>query len=449
MSTELVSEMDMAIRLWLGDQEIELAIFDAPPDELSEFADTITCITSHHCRPKKNVNENFSFTANSALSGGAHPCAAPACRVAKIEGLISFAALYADEVYIRNPFEYIALKDPRDIREVDRHNLIAGIYNYLLLRPMIERGIIKYAHDLNPFCDHHHDHFATPLIEKINRKAEALAFNISQELLDQCVVKFNSINPKSPFFEVSGPDGIIEHGTVFYHPYHPPSPIFKKFKKKGPIYTLQKSEVEDSGALDMVVNPIMQDIVFQEWHTTLSGTSYLCDNSAHMALVSSINNKAFAADSQAFKKNVQHYLPQVQSRDPLDLLAIREREQEAFFVYRDKLRKIINNKWSDRELAAIFRDEIQPEINSINKKLRDWKTNSRQSLGEKLLFGTGSVTLGLYAGILPPNVGQLVAALGGVSAAAGIIMEWNKTLKDKQQARASDFFFLWEAASGK
>jgi glucokinase len=41
----------------------------------------------------------------------------------------------------------------------------------------------------------------------------------------------------------------------------------------------------------------------------------------------------------------------------------------------------------------------------------------------------------------------LVAALGGTSAAAAILMDWNKTFKEKQQARSNDFFFLWEAAN--
>ena len=441
--------MNTAISLWLGEQDIETAVFDASTDELLEFANVLLCITRYHCVSNKNVNENFSFTANSALSGGAHPCASPECRMSKIEGLISFAALYADVVYIRNPFEYIALKSSAEIIEVDRHNLLAAIYVFIYLRPMIERGIISYAHDVNPFCDMHHNQIALPLIEKINEKSDALAKNISEDLIDKCVVKFNSTNKKAPFFEIMGPSGLIEHGKVYYHPYNPMPPLFKRFRKKGPVYTLGKSEVEDSKVLSMVINPIVQDIMFQEWHTTLSGTSYLCDNGAHMGLVSTINNEVFKANSDAFQSSVGHYLPRIRARDPLVLLDIREREQEAFFVYRDKLRKIINNRWSERELAEVFRDEIQPEINIINKKIRDWKTNSRQSLGEKLLFGTGSVTLGLYAGILPPNIGQIVAALGGVSAAAGILLDWNKTLKDKQQARASDFFFLWEAASGK
>lgn len=447
MSDDLVSELDTAISLWSNNQSIEESIFKASEDELFELSETLACITRYYSRPGTIRNDNFSFTANSALSGGNHPCAAPECRFQRVERLVSFAALYADEVYIQQPFENIALKGPSEIREVDRHNLVAGIQTYLILRSLIKHGIIKYAHDENPFCDHHYETVAKPLIDEINKKSDRLQFEITKELLDCCSITFNCAKPNSPFFEISGPSGVIEHGKVFFYAYKPLPKIFNKFRRKGPVYTLGRSEMEDSGVLDLVINPIMHDITFQEWHTALTNTSYLCDNSAHIALVSSINDEAFTANSAAFASGLKHYLPRIHSRDPSALLALRNEESEAFFVYRDKLRKLLQGagNWNEKEVAKVFRDEVLPEINLINKKLRDWKSNARQSIAEKILFGTGAVTLGLYAGLLPANIGQLVAALGGTSAAAGILMDWNRTLKQKQHAKSNDFFFLWEA----
>jgi hypothetical protein len=449
MSDDLVSELDAAIRLWVSSGNLEESIFGASNEKIFEFSETLVSITRYHAQSGSTKNENFSFTANSALSGGSHPCASPECRIRRVESLISFATLYADEVYIQQPFEDIAQKEPSKIREVDRHNLASGIYTYFLLRPLIKQGIIKYAHDANPFCNHHYETVAKPLIEDINRKVDRLQAEITKELLECCRVTFNYTNSKSPFFDISGPERILEHGQVFFHAYNPPPNMFKTFKNKGPLYTLSKSEMHESGALDFVIHPILRDITFQEWHTALTNTSYLCDNNAHMALVSKVNNDIFSANSSAFASGLKHYLPRVHSRDANALLALRNKESEAFFVYRDKLRKLLKTagNWGEREVAAVFRDEVLPEINVINKKLQDWKLNTRQSIGEKVLFGTGAVTLGLYAGLLPANIGQLVAALGGTSAAAAILMDWNKTFKEKQQARSNDFFFLWEAAN--
>ena len=63
-----------------------------------------------------------------------------------------------------------------------------------------------------------------------------------------------------------------------------------------------------------------------------------------------------------------------------------------------------------------------------------------------MIFGTGAVTVGLYAGFLPADIGSIVAALGGGSAVAGSIMDYNKTFKEKQEARSNDFYFLWQAS---
>ena len=449
MADDLVSELDMAIALWTDGATIEEAVLNASKDELFEFSEVLTLISRHHSQAKAAKNELFSFTANSALSGGSHPCASPACRFQRTESLITFAALYADEVYIQQPFEGIALREPSSIREVDRHNLVAGIYTYRLLRPLIEKGVVKYAHDLNPFCDHHHATIAKPLANKIDLKSQALKAEITRLLLETCSVTFNQTNRHSPSFEISGPEGVIEHGTMHFHAYRPMPSIFRRFQKKGPTYKLSKSEVEDSGVLGMVVNPIVRDIMLQEWHTALNGTSYLCDNPAHIALVSRVNSDAFAANSAAFSNALKHNLPQVYSRDLTKLLELRDREGEAFVVYRDKLRKLMQgaSSWNEKEVSRVFRDDVLPEINGLKKRIHDWKVNARESLGEKLVFGTGAVTLGLYAGILPADIGQIVATLGGTSAAAGVLMDWNKTLKEKQQARTSDFYFLWEAGA--
>jgi hypothetical protein len=449
MDDGLVSELDMAIALWTDGASIEEAIFHASRDELFEFSEVLSLISKHHSQPKAGKREQFSFTANSALSGGSHPCASRECRIQRTERLIAFAALYADEVYIQQPFEGIALRDPSSIREVDRHNLVAGIYTYKALRPLIEKGVVKYSHDLNPFCDYHSEIIAKPLAKRIDTKCQALEAEITRLLLESCSVTFNRTNRRSPYFEISGPEGVIEHGKVYFHAFQPMPSIFRRFQKRGSTYTLNKAEIEDSGVLRMVVSPIVRDITFQEWHTALNGTSYLCDNPAHIALVSTVNNETFAASSSAFSNALKHHLPQIYSRDPSTLLDLREREAEAFFVYRDKLRKLMQGAagWNEKEVSCVFRDEIVPEINGLKKRIHDWKANARESLKEKLIFGTGAVTLGLYAGILPADIGQLVAALGGTSAAAGVLMDWNKTLKEKQQARTSDFYFLWEAGA--
>lgn len=446
MKNELIKEFDTTLRLWSNQDDITATVLDGPKKKVFELADTLARVVRYHTKSSNVVNENFSFTANSSLSGGRHPCAAPECRMQKISSLISFATLYADEVYIQIPFEDVALKTHKELNTADRHEILNAIIIYLQLRPLIERGIIKYAFNTVSFCQEHFHSIAKPLTARINEKEAALEAIIHGELIDNCSVVFNFENKRSPFFQISGPESIIEHGSVHFHPFDPHPSIFKEFAKKGPVYKLTRSEIEESGVLYYVINPILRDLGRQEWHTALTGNSYLCDNKTHLSLASKINPEAFTANSKAFDKGLKHYLPSIFSNDIKALVNLRNKEEEAFFVYRDKLRKLLQkpNGWDEKEVAKVFRDEILPEINLINKKVNDWKSNSLQSIGEKVLFGTGAVTLGLYAGILPANIGQIVAALGGGSAIASVLMDLNKTFKEKQQARTNDFYFLWK-----
>ncbi len=206
-------------------------------------------------------------------------------------------------------------------------------------------------------------------------------------------------------------------------------------------------EVQDNDILRLIVEPIINDLSAQEWHSELRGTSYLCDNAMQMKIASKINGTRYSANSSAFETGLKHHLPAIYSQDLTTILDLRNKEEEAFFVYRDKLNKFMKETkaWEEDEVRKIFRDQLLPEINIIDKKVKDWKSNTRESISQKLLFGTATASFGLYGGVLPTNIGEILAALGGASAVASSLMEYNKTLKEKQEARKNDFYFLWQA----
>ena len=446
---EFIKEADEAIAIW-SDGDIEGAIFESPEEYVYEFSEVMALISKHHFYSNDLPNENFSFIANSSLSGGAHPCSSPDCRKKRLDELASFSALYADEVYIQNPFEKILLRGNQSIRAVERHEVLAGIHNYLYLKPLIEKGLIKYATINVSFCEEHSEEIGKPLTDSIRNKEDKLIEALEAYLKEKCKVTFDFTagNKEKPFFEVAGPEDIIEHGGIYFHAYEPIPEMFAPYIEKKVPYILTQEEVEESKVLDLIIGPIINDLSAQEWHSALNGTSYLCDNKTHMKIASKINSKVYAANSNVFENALEHYLPAIHSKDPSVILSLRLREEEAFAVYRDKLNKFMqeSSSWDKAEVSKIFRDQLLPEINLIEKKVKDWKSNAREGIAEKLLFSTAIATVGLYEGLLPANIGEIVAAVGGVSAVAGTLMEYNKTLKEKQEARKNDFYFLWQAS---
>jgi hypothetical protein len=166
---DFIEEFNTAIRLWT-DGDIFKSLVERPNDEVYEFAETLALISRYHFKSTDKPNENFSFIANSSLSGGRHPCSYPECRIRKLNQLSSFSALYADEVYIQDPFENVMLRGAESINEMQRQEIISGIMNFYLLKPMFESGIVKYAQNMVHLCQHHKETLADPLSAQIERK---------------------------------------------------------------------------------------------------------------------------------------------------------------------------------------------------------------------------------------------------------------------------------------
>lgn len=444
---EFIEEFDTAIGLW-ADGNIVKAIHSRSTEDVYEFSETLALIAKYHFQPSTKPNENFSFIANSSLSGGNQPCSFAKCREKKLNELITFSALYADEVYIQNPFENVMLGGVGNIKEVDRQELVYGIGNYFYLKPLIEEGIIKYAQNEVSLCQHHHETIAKPLAVRIAEKEEQLYEAIHKILLHLSSVTFDIGKGAGPFLKISGPDNLIEHGEMYFHFYKPLPPFITSLLDKKLPYTLSRQEIIDSEVLRVIINPILRDLSNQEWHSVFYGTSYLCDNKTKMQIASKLNSGAYAASSLAFENSMQHYLPAIYCQDMKTITQLRKSEEEAFAVYRDKLRALIHKSkpWDEKEVASVFRDQLLPEINNIDKKIKDWKSKTKESLKEKMIFGTGAVSMGLYAGMLPMNIGEIIAAIGGGTAAVGAAMDYNKTLKEKEEARSNDFYFLWQVS---
>ncbi|CAI1832273.1 hypothetical protein [Serratia ficaria] len=441
---DFIEEFDVAIRLGVKGN-IEGTLLNADSDYVFELAETLYLITCYHFRFDGKPNENFSFVANSSLSGGRHPCSAPGCRIDKLDQLISFSSLYSDEVYIQNPFEEIVTSGVDNLCLASRQELVAGIYNYLYLRPLIKRGIIKYAQNMVSLCHDHHISLAEPLREKIINKENQLYNLLHDFLLETCEVALDMTDTNKPFFEIKGSTSIIDHGTMYFYLLEPLGEYIEHLCSKVMPYKFTKKEVIDEGILRLVIDPIIKDLSDQEWHSAFYGTSYLCDNQIQMDIASKLNSAVYKANSTSFGSAVNHYLPTIQSKSTDDILALRDKEAEAFHVYRDKINTLIKKGggWSEREISELFRDQILPEINIIEKKVRDWKTKTRSGLRDKIIIGSGAISFGLYSGMLPHDFSHLFAAAGGGAALVSAAIDLSKTLKGKEEARSNDFYFLW------
>ena len=444
---EMIEEMDTAVRLWAGGSAFPDVIFDSSDEKLFQFAETMALSARHHTKPKEHPNQNFSFTANISLSGGPHPCSYPDCRVRKLDELVAFATLYADEIYIDNPFETIMLAGQDNIHPSIREEVSSAVIQYLYLKPLIEAGVIKYAQKELRFCRNHLHSLAEPLISAIAEKEDRLIETLASVFLAECKISLDVREGAGPYFLIEGTERLVEHGSKYLH-LRGQVPDFVEELMSGELpHVFSRNEIEDHCLLSLVVDPIAADLATMEWHSTFFGTSYLLDNNLQAWAALQNGDDKYRANSAALSKAFEHTLPAVYSNDLEALMSLREAEGEAFSVYRDKLHGALKESkgWEPEKVASIFLEEVLPEINRIDHRVRNWRERTKQRIKDKVLFGAGTAVVGLYAGTISPNAGAVLAALGGYTAVSETLQEANKLLREPEEARESEYYFLWKA----
>jgi hypothetical protein len=91
------------------------------PDE--NIYELITELSINLSSDHDSAINKYSFVANGTLGGGQYPCSHHRCRLDKLNEMASFAAFYADTVYIKDPFEEILLHDKESLNRIDRSNI--------------------------------------------------------------------------------------------------------------------------------------------------------------------------------------------------------------------------------------------------------------------------------------------------------------------------------------
>lgn len=443
---EFIDELDLTISLWMQDG-VAQSIEKLTPDSLFMLVETLYFITRNQVSCPTTNNENFSFIANSSLSGGVSNCANLQCRLNKLDELVSFASLYADVIYINNPFEplYISWEDFRF--SYIKTELLTAICQYFYLKPYLLLGVIKYSSGHMSLCSHHHETLAKPLSERINKKEQELTAIFNEHFLSNCTISLDKFENGEIFIEVLDKTNILEHGRSYLHfDGKPKSKYLRKLSQKNTKHVFSRKEIEEENILPSLVFPLVNDIIEQEWISYFYNSSLLLDNKDKIKVASQLNTETMSINSTTFTESVNHYLPTIHCRDPLEIIKLREREEESFKVYRDKLHRLLLDapKQKPEIFPEIFRDTVLPEINLINKKLKDYQIKKRNSLRDKLIFGSGAVAFGLYSGVLPSNIGSILAAIGGGSAIVSSMIDYKSAFLSKDEIRSSDYYFLWQ-----
>ena len=217
-------------------------------------------------------------------------------------------------------------------------------------------------------------------------------------------------------------------------------------KKKQKL--LSRDFVRKHNIPKMLFNDVLMDIANQNYYSTRFGTGYLTQRQLDLDLVNALSAKPVRDTNALLSEAFTHEIPVVAGVNLKDLIRIRLNEGDAFQIYRDALAKAINDaKGEDpRKLRQVFRDVVNPELNRLNGAL----ASARKTLvRDSLLAGgvaSGLVGVGLFSGILPPNLSAIVTLLGGYHFFEKTTTKLAQIVLEPNDARKNSYYFLWKVA---
>ncbi|WP_440889431.1 hypothetical protein [Vibrio sp. WZ-1] len=441
---DFVDEFDEALHVWAATRELPQLIENVDEELIYQLIEVLFFITKHHFSSGRATQSPFSFTANQTLSGWDTPCGALECRLSKIDQMLSFSALYADEVYVRNPFEEMYRDCKRQgVLPKIRQELLTSISIYWVLRPYLKVGIVKYANSAHAFCSEHIESIVKPASVKL-RKNEDLLFNaLVKHYLDKISVSYDESEDYG-FLTVIGPESLIEHKRKYLHLYDNSADFFHDFRNLGLPYKLSPDEIKNDGVMDILLHPLVDDVSFYSWHSKFYNTNLLTNDDLQVKILNRLNVNAVNPD--IITNQFQHTLIVAENTTPETVLSLRHANEEHFNVYRERTKQFLSavNGLKPNEQEEAYSDLVRSEIANIERNLRTHKTKYLSKARQNLIFGTGVLTVGAYAGIIPTDLASFLATIGGTSAVASMLTDVNQQFLPDSAAQDNDFYFLWK-----
>ena len=398
----------------------------------------------------------FSHTASASLGGDRQPCHSVNCRLNRVYELAQFAALYSDKVYVRNFFydHTLFFNNPN----VKKSYLIESFKNdlevYRALLPLLEAGKVEMVSfgDLCPHCLS-----IAALQENSKTEYEKASKELESQFYKEVIFSLHYNNEYDEFaLSASGAASLLPHGTQYIVLRNPSDIIIqipevvKKVITFGEI-RLTTIQAKKIATATKFTKEVIDSIAFELGGAHFLKTSYLSDSDLEINFIRGLSkDPVVRRRASLMGKYLTCLVPFIEYVDILSLLALREREQESFILFRSALAKAIEeyktqgNSFTERDAQAVYSDIIQPRLAALDQKIRNAKKSFRNNGYRKLVGWAGAISAGLYTGIFMSNPIAGAAAFGATKVGAKFIGDIMSKSDVEEVIRGDDMYFLWK-----
>ena len=380
-------------------------------------------------RVAETTNSRFGFLANTSLSGGPHPCFDLECRVARADEMARFAVLYADQVLIRDPFEPYFY--PHGVNYL-RRNLAADIAVLQHLKPLMLSGVVGVAQTSFALCSHHAAE-ADRENAAIEEKLRGVERNLRKAYLRQLKFEYR----KTGYVRITGPEHLITHGQQAIGPLKRSDALGRHGVKGRVRHAL----------FNQLLQPVFDDVVLHDHYLHHYDYRYLTNRDLDAAVIEAVGNEEAKAASRAIVSGLSHSLPILAQVDLDTMLKLRDKEREAFVVYRDSLNELLEKADLSTPCAIreAFQDVVRPELARVDAAVSNARTFTKSTIAKEVVVNAGLVSIGLFVGLVEPTLGAVTALFGGTQMIRKVgTAAYDLAVAEPRAARANRFYFLWK-----
>jgi hypothetical protein len=456
-------------KLNLGNVATRVAAWDA--EAVGDFITTAHSLLSDAQEVSGGRGRTlFRFEANLDLSGEVTWCANPICRIKKADSLARFVALYGDKAYVSNPFDKYFhhgnaldhLLDPLMISQ-SKDRLVGDIGVLMSLRPLLESGLLAIRVDPHHICfdcmnevinsgtkvsvdiKERLERFETEIVE-FYRENVSVYFESHNEIIDS--------NESDVYdFKIVGPETIFEHGETYIQYTKELYPELRKLEIHDFSKPLERNHFLVDDIVEFLTIPIIDGMLVQDYCARLHNAQYLTNHRIEVDIVNRVGDQEVADISRAMLEGIGHSVPNIEFVSLGRLLKLRQNEYEAFQVYRDHLYMALKEarNLSAVEMRQLIDDTVRPEIHKMEQSIKSSKKLLTKSVKTDLIVGAGFMSIGLFAGLLPPDIAPIVrtigASVGSYSAVSGLAKQVTMIGEPTKEVMENPYYFLWKAKS--
>jgi hypothetical protein len=384
----------------------------------------------------RHSKSRFSYSANSELSG--FPVGNPSFtnRAEKLKQACYFAAIYADQLVLIDPFSGI-LKNI-DSREIDPEFVLEFSFFLsilIMMDPLLENGIITFSNaEGELYCA---DCFYE-LIRESDKGFEGIDFirNSDKLLLNEAQVRLLEINNENRTYRVriEGPSDLIGD-----------QPYELEVLKQGRILTkkdignlISPRKLKHLGVLYSYSAYSFRDIATKENISTNFGINRNFASSAEISLL-----KRTFGENQLLSSSFESNAPILMANSLQDLISMRENEWHHFENFRNTLHTITDDIGSGT-VEGVYRDTLISEMIKIERIIE----KSRRVSGREIIKGSGVAVFAITSSVMTAGLSTLISAAAGVLGGGHFVKEMIPALHDylkvPEEAKDSQYYYAWK-----